>query len=169
MRKFLTALVVVALLATSVLLVACQNNDTSSFSYILNQMQKAGKIEMDCNKSQTGTFINSITYDGLKMGDPDAYQYVLLYINTNDEKLIDLSGWMGNYDYNGETFYPSGVGIDLLTYSAGMKLLVVYTAANTEGKYVPAAGDALLFTVSEDISDKAKLGETTTIEKVTLD
>ena len=152
MRKFLTALVVVALIATSVLCVAC-NKDTEKPSAFdaLKDLQAAGTIEMTYNESETGIFINTVTYDGLTMGDPANYMFAMLYINTEDESLIDLTGWMGSCEYNGEKFNPSGVGIDKIIYTEGMKLLIVYTVDNGAGVYVPAQGDALLFTLPNGV------------------
>ena len=153
MRKFLTALVVVAILATSVLCVACQSFEGTAFE-ALSQMKEDGKIEMTYTGTPgTGVFLTTVTYDGFTMGDTG---YICLYINSTKDENLYIDGFMASGTYKGETFNPS-VAIDKIVYEKGMKLLVVYTEPNSEGQYVPAKGEALLFTLPNKV------------EKVTLD
>jgi len=151
MRKFLTALVVVALLATSILCAACAKFEGESALDALNALQEKGKITLNVSETEYGTWLNSITYKDLKMGDPEKGLVPMLYININDAKVIDISGWMLTCDYKGETFYPSGVGIDGIPYTEGMKLLIVYTEPTAKGKYAVSKGDALLFTLPNKV------------------
>lgn len=155
MRKFLTALVVVALIATSVLCVACKSFEGSAFE-ALQQLQKDGKIEMEYTESaEYGAYITKITYDGLTMG---ADGYAMVYVN-NKEYEDEFHSMGNNYTYNGEEYYASKVGISSITYVKGMKILIVYTEEVNPGTYEFAvkAGPALLFTLPDGV------------EKVTLD
>ena len=157
MRKFLTALVVVALIATSVLCVAC-NKDTEKPSAFdaLKDLQAAGTIEMEYTESaEYGALISKITYDGLVMGDAG---YPMVYVN-NRKYRDDLQGMGNDYTYNGEEFYASKVGVSSIVFEDGMKILVVYTEEVNPGTYEYAvkAGSALLFTLPDGV------------EKVTLD
>ena len=158
MRKFLTAFVVVALLATSILCVACQSFEGTAFE-ALSQLEEKGKIEMEyTGVAGTGVYLTKVAYDGLTMANnADTYQYICLYINSTNEDNLMIDEFMGAGSYKGETFNPS-VAIDKIVYEKGMKLLIVYTEYDAEsGKYVPAKGDALLFTLPDKV------------EKVTLD
>jgi len=157
MRKILTALVVVALLATSVLCVACQGFEGTAFE-ALTQLKDKGTIEMEYTGiAGTGVYLTKVAYDGLTMANnASTYQYICLYINSTNKDNLMIDPFMGAGTYKGETFNPS-VAIDKIVYEKGMKLLIVYTEANSEGKYVPAKGDALLFTLPDKV------------EKVTLD
>ena len=158
MRKILTALVVVALLATTVLCVACQSFEGTAFE-ALTQLEEEGKIEMTyTGVAGTGVYLDSVKYDGLTMeNDNSKFQYICLYINSVNEDNFLNDGFMGPCTFKGETFEAS-VAIDKIVYEKGMKLLVVYsTYDSATGKYVPAKGDALLFTLPNKV------------EKVTLD
>ena len=155
MRKFLTALLIVTLLATAVLCVACKSFEGSAFE-ALKQMQEDGKIEMEYTESeQYGAFITKITYDGFTMGDTG---YAMVYVN-NKAYEDEFHSMGNNYTYNGEEFYASKEGISNITYEKGMKILIVYTECiNPETyEYAVAKGSGLLFTLPDKV------------EKVTLD
>ena len=157
MRKFLTALVVVTLLATTILCVACGFEGTAFEA--LSQMKDKGTIDMEyTGVAGTGVFLIKVSYDGFTMANnDDTYQYICLYINSTNEDNLMIDEFMGPGEYDGETYNPS-VAIDKIVYEKGMKLLVVYTEYDAaSGRYVPAKGDALLFTLPNKV------------EKVTLD
>ena len=152
MRKFLTALLVVALLATAVLCVSCKSFEGTALE-AFEQMKNDGKIEYE----YAGGMLTKVTYDGLTIGNviPNDYinsKYPMLYVNL-EEYAMAPSGMgydMDNYTYQGELFYPAGVGLGDLVYKKGMKLLVLYTEATATG-YGPAKGDALLFTLPDGV------------------
>ena len=149
MRKILTSLLIVAILATSVVCcVACKSFEGTALE-AFEQMQKDEKIEYEM--SADNTMLYKVTYDGLSIGDVPNYKYPMLYVNLEEYAMAPSADFsMDNYTYNGETFYPSGVGIGDLVYKKGMKLLVVYTEATATG-YGPAKGDALLFTLPDEV------------------
>ena len=158
MRKFLTALVVVALLATTVLCVACQSFEGTAFE-ALSQLEEDGKIEMAyTGVPGTGVYLTEVTYDGLTMkNDYLSAQYICLYIYSENEDNYLNDAFMGSYTFKGK-HYEASVAIDKIVYEKGMKLLIVYTTYDAaSNQYVPAAGDALLFTLPNKV------------EKVTLD
>ena len=146
MRKILTALVIVALLATAVLCVSCKSFEGTALE-AFEQMKNDGKIEYE----YAGGLLNKVTYDGLTIGDIASYKYPMLYVNLEEYEMAPSDGFsMDRYTYKGETFYPAGVGLADLAYKKGMKLLVLYTEATATG-YGPAKGDALLFTLPDGV------------------
>ena len=158
MRKILTALVVVALLATSILCVACQSFEGTAFE-ALDQLADEGKIEMDyTGVPGTGVYLTKVSYDGLTMeNDYINGKYICLYIKSTNEENYLNDPFMGSYEFKGK-HYEASNAIDKIVYEKGMKLLIVYTTFNSAtNQYVPAAGDALLFTLPNKV------------EKVTLD
>ena len=161
MRKILTSLLIVAILATSVVCcVACQKGETpespSAFDS-LKALSAAGTIEFGSKNSKYGTFLTSVTYDGVTIDNDAANgKYIGVFINTDDEKLIDVYGMCDSITYGEETFNYSGVGIDAIPYTEGLKVLIAFTVDVGNWHYAPVSGSALLFTLPE------------TVEKITL-
>ena len=153
MRKFLTALLIVAVLATSILCcVACQKEvafEGSAFD-ALKALQEAGTITMEYTESaEYGAMISKITYDGLTMGDAG---WPMVYVNDRDYR--DEFQSMGNdYTFKGEEFYASNKGISSIVYKEGMKILIVYTEEVEPGPYTYGVkkGPAILFTLPNGV------------------
>ena len=157
MRKFLTALVVVAILATSVLCVACQNFEGSGYD-AFKQMKEDGKITFEASESEYGAFLNTVTFDSFTVAnDYVGGKYIGVFVNTDDEKVIDLTGMCDSVTYGGATFNYSGVGVDAITYEKGLKVLITLTEDVGNYHYAAVKGEALLFTLPNKV------------EKVTLD
>ncbi|HAE88431.1 MAG TPA: hypothetical protein DCG79_01005 [Clostridiales bacterium] len=153
MRKILTSLLIVAILATSVVCcVACQKDkafEGSAFD-AFKALKDAGTIEMEYTESaEYGAWISKITYDGLVMGDAG---YPMIYVN-NRKYRDELQGMGNDYTYNGEEFYASNVGVSSIVFEEGMKILVVYTEEVEPGTYTYAVkkGPALLFTLPNGV------------------
>ncbi|MBQ7713054.1 MAG: hypothetical protein IJT69_04485 [Clostridia bacterium] len=157
MRKFLTALVVVALLATSILCVACQNFEGSVYD-AFKQMKEDEKISFEASESEYGAFLNTVTYDSLTVAnDYVGGKYIGVFVNTDDVKVIDVTGMCDSVSFGGETYNYSGVGVNAIPYEKGLKVLITLTEDVGNYHYAAVKGEALLFTLPNKV------------EKVTLD
>ena len=138
------------------------SNETPAFSGSVSEalalMKTAGTIQYEANTSDYGTFLTTVTYDGLTINNDNSHgKYIGVFINTDDEHLIDLYGTCDSVQYGNETFNYSGVGVDAIPYSAGLKVLIAFTVDAGNWHYTAEKGQVLLFTLPDKV------------EKVTLD
>ena len=171
MRKIIAILLLLACLLTAVFMVGCDkkaetvNTTTAgtpafsgSVSEALALLKNAGTISYEASTSSYGTFLTTITYDGVTINNDNANgKYIGVFINTDDVKLIDLYNTCDPVVFGNETFNYSGVGIDSIPYTEGLKVLIAFTVDAGNWHYTAEKGQVLLFTLPA------------TIEKVTLD
>ena len=151
MRKFLTALVVVALLATSILCVACQKFEGESAFDALKQLDEKGKIELAYNEG-VDIFFTSVKYKDVTIANDDATgKYIGIFINSDDEALQDPYGMCDSFEYDGETFNYSGVAINKIPYSKGLKIIIALTEDVGNWHYAAVKDTALLFTLPDGV------------------
>ena len=137
MKKILSLIIVIALLAASLTLtVSCSQNDTSGKATIvigteekkvytvpLSELSEGAglmpafeylKANNGLEYDISGTMINSI--GGLK-NDYALGSYI--YIYTSVEADFDVSEWKMEMDYNGKTLVSSGVGFNEMSLTDG--------------------------------------------------
>ena len=139
MKKIIAILLLLACLLTAIFMVGCEKkqepsggNGTAAFSGSVSEafdlMKTAGTIDFTASTSSYGTFLTSVTYDGVTINNDDANgKYIGVFINTDDVNLIDLYGMCDPVTYGGETFNYSGVGVDAIPYTEGLKVLIAFT------------------------------------------
>ena len=166
MRKIIAILLLLACLLTAIFMVGCekkasentdQGNSTvttpqntpafSGSAYdALKQLKADGTIQLDAGESTYGAFLNSVTYAGVTIANNNASgKYIGVFINTDDVNLIDLYGTCDPITLGNETYNYSGVGIDAITYKAGLKVLITLTEDVGNYHYAPVKGKALIF------------------------
>ena len=168
MRKIIAILLLLVCLLTAIFMVGCEKkadpnggNGTAAFSGSVSEafdlMKAAGTIDFTASTSSYGTFFTSVTYDGVTINNDNANgKYIGVFINTDDINLIDLYGTCDSVTYGGETFNYSGVGVDAIPYTAGLKVLIAFTVDVGNWHYTAVSGSALLFTLP-DAAEKITL------------
>lgn len=148
MRKILTSLLIVAILATSVVCcVACQKDKVvDSALDVLDKLAADGTIvfEHSFNEQyQSESIIKVSIGDTTIENDYAANSYLTYYVNIDDVDYVDYT--VDPITYEGETFYLAGTTLEKIPSCDTLKILFVQTIWNGE------------FTSSEVGKDKAIL------------
>ena len=155
MRKFLTALLVVTLLAISILFVACQKFEGESAFDALKQLEEKGKIKLQYDEG-VDIFFTSVKYKDVTLANDNAAgKYIGIFINSDDEALQDPYGMCDSFEYDGEKFNYSGVAINKIPYTEGLKVIIALTEDVGNWHYAAVKDTVLLFTLPNGVKKTA--------------
>ena len=129
MRKFLTALLVVTLLAATVLCcVGCKEKVEGSALELMDKLAADGKIVFEHSYNdqyQSETIVKVSVGDTTIQDDYTANSYLTYYANLDDKDYADYT--VDPITFKGEKYYLTAVTLEKIPYSEGLKILFVQT------------------------------------------